>query len=133
MSDNSLATVAYVVSDFEVVINRGAIDGVEIGQRYLVFSIAGEIEDPDTGESLGRLEISKGTGRVIYVQEKMATVRSDVKQKGKIVKRSPKHSRFGGYSVARLLLEEDKEEIEEYPEEEIPFDDPERGDKVKLI
>lgn len=81
--------VAHVENAFQVVINAGLLNGVKIGQRFQVFSIGEEIFDPDSGESLGSLEVIKGTGRVIHVQDKIATLESDMVEPGtKIVRKS---------------------------------------------
>ncbi len=71
--------VADVRDPYTVVINRGSRDGVTVGQRVLIYAIGEEILDPDTKESLGRLELIRGTGKVTHLQERMATVASDMK------------------------------------------------------
>jgi hypothetical protein len=71
------ATVAGILSVFRIVINRGAEHGVKFGQKFVVYELsAQEIIDPETRESLGHLEITKGTGTVIHVQDKMAILRA---------------------------------------------------------
>jgi hypothetical protein len=71
------ALVAEVLDGFRVIINRGSIDNVKIGDRFLLYDLTKEIMDPETHESLGRLEVSKGQGVAIQVQEKMAVIISD--------------------------------------------------------
>jgi len=73
------AAVAAVLEDGNsVVINRGSLDGVQEGQKFFIYEISpAEIADPISGESLGRLEIAKGTGLVRHLQERMATLTSD--------------------------------------------------------
>lgn len=60
----------------EIVINRGARDGVRLGSRFLVFGYGPEVTDPASGESLGRLEVVRGRGEIVHVQDQMATLRS---------------------------------------------------------
>ncbi len=60
-----------------VVMNKGSEDGIKLDQKYLLFEIGEEIFDPDTKESLGRVEMVKGTGKVTHVQEKISTLTSD--------------------------------------------------------
>lgn len=76
------ATVAETLESqrecFRVVINRGAIDGVANGDRFVVYGEGPEIEDPETGEPLGALEIFRGTGEAMHVQERMATIESNM-------------------------------------------------------
>lgn len=72
------ATVAEVYDHSKVVINRGASHGVREGQRFLIFEWGErEIQDPDSGETLGPLERVKATGTVINVQDKMCTIELD--------------------------------------------------------
>lgn len=61
---------------WEVVLNIGAQDGVELSQKYVIFSLGPELKDPNTGESLGCFEVVRGRGRVTHVQERMCTLRS---------------------------------------------------------
>lgn len=117
--------VARVIDPYKLVINKGLNYGIEKGQRFLVYAISSdEIKDPETGESLGNLEIVKGTGIVTHVQEKIATVESDRKSKAfrkTIRKPIMTFSQFSG-----------EEEIID-PAETIPFDDAEINDLVKGI
>ena len=70
--------VAKIIDEYKVVINAGSRQDVCEGQKYLIYAIDNnEIFDPDTGRSLGYLEIVKGTGIVTHVQEKIATLESD--------------------------------------------------------
>lgn len=72
------AKVVEVLDEYNVAINRGLSHGIVNGQRFLLYTLSREeIRDPDTEESLGFLEIVKGTGRITHVQEKMATLTSD--------------------------------------------------------
>ncbi len=74
------AIVVKIIDAYTVVINRGTLHNIKEGQRFLIFQEdEQETTDPITGESLGHLEIIKGTGKVLHVQEKIATIKSDVK------------------------------------------------------
>ena len=65
--------VARVLNDREVAINRGSTDGVELGMKFAILSDdSQEIIDPDTQESLGRIENRKVRVRVASVYERMA-------------------------------------------------------------
>ncbi len=69
------ATVAEVFDHGMVILNRGVSHGVREGQRFLIYEPnEREIEDPESGEILGRLERVKATGMVVNVQDKMCTV-----------------------------------------------------------
>lgn len=75
------ANVVKVIDPYKLAINRGSTDGIRIGQRMLVYLLSEEeLIDPNTNESLGHLEIFKGTGKVIHVQEKLSTIESDLKK-----------------------------------------------------
>jgi hypothetical protein len=72
------ASVAQVIDNYKLVINRGKKNGIREGQRMLVYRLSDEkIVDPDTGRLLGYLELVRGTGRIISIQEKMSILESD--------------------------------------------------------
>ena len=71
-----LAKVARILDQFTFVINRGSRDNVEFGQHYLIFTLGETILDPDSGDSLGQLEVVLGRARVTHVQERIATLES---------------------------------------------------------
>ena len=65
--------VARVLNSREVAINKGSDDGVEIGMIFKILSTKGsEIEDPDTGEPLGSVDLVKTSVKVTVVQERIA-------------------------------------------------------------
>jgi hypothetical protein len=107
--------VASVLSSDRVVLNKGAKDGIKVGQRYLIYELTDEeIIDPITGESLGRLEEPKGTGKIVGVQEHIAVLESD---------QEPRFNR-NPISVSEIFT----------PSAVMaPFRDPQVGDLVKRI
>ena len=109
--------IADVIDQYRVVINIGASDGVRVGQRFLIYKIGDEILDPDTKESLGRLEIIKGKGEVIHTQERLATLQTTEKHE---IQRRP----VGLIAFAQAL------EITKEPK---AFIAPEIGDIARLI
>jgi len=118
------AIVVNVIDSCKLAINRGKIHALKEGQRLLVYRLSiQEIQDPNTGESLGYLEIVKGTGRVIHLQEKMCTIESDRKRSRQRVNKPNK------LSVSYLFGEDVIETFDEL----IPFEEPEIGDMVKPI
>jgi hypothetical protein len=133
------ATVIKVIDAYRVVINKGSRDGINIGQRFQIYAETDELlQDPVTLESLGNLEISRGTGKVIYVQEKWATIGSDRTRapNKKIVTRTrnnPTALGVGGISGYFASTPVEVEETIETPGEQVPFDHPSDGDKVKPI
>lgn len=65
--------IARVLSAREVVINKGADSGVEIGMVFKILSTKGsEIKDPDTGEALGSVDLVKTSVKITEVQERIA-------------------------------------------------------------
>ncbi len=78
MSDNAVehdALVAGILDDWrKIILNKGSQDGISTGDKFVVFGLGGEIHDPKTGESLGRLEEIKGKGMAIHVQDHMCTI-----------------------------------------------------------
>ena len=69
--------------------------------------------DPDTATSLGPLEIVKGRGRVVYLQEKIAHVVS-------IEEKSSRVRRPGAFGI---LLENISETVEEAPFDKVAVGD----------
>mgnify|MGYP001013394401 CR=1 FL=1 len=120
------ALVVKVIDDSKIVINRGSEDGINLGQRFLIFTIENEeIVDPKTKKSLGFLEIIRGTGIATHVQQKLTTIQSDKEKKSgrSIIKRNfPSFTQFIG-----------QEEVVINPSETQPFDNPTIGDFVKPI
>ena len=131
MSKNE-AIVAKVVDDYTIVINMGRINGVSEGQRFLIYNLGEEIKDPGTGENLGKLEIIKGTGKVVHLQDKIATIKSDMKTSPKRIIRKPgRFSSFASYYAAIGAFGEEQEEY--LPSETVPFDNVLIGDIARLI
>jgi len=116
------AKVAKVIDSYRVVINRGSRDNIKTGDRFLVFQIGEEILDPDTKESLGNVEIIKGKGKVIHLQEKMATIETYETEKIKIqLSRGLISSAWAlGYDT-------------EYDNVQKSFNDPQLGDVAKKL
>lgn len=117
---NKVIRVALVINSEKIAINAGKNDGIKEGLRFQIYELGDEIFDPISNESLGQLELIKGTGKVLNVQDKMSTIQSDMKdQPQKIIKKNP----LLGYHT-----------VEEYsPSETVPFDNPKVGDLVRKI
>jgi len=143
-----LAKVVHVIdpdmayAPLEVVINRGAQNGVKIGDQYLVFGEGPMIQDPDTGKDLGQLELVRGRGEVVHVQEHLATIRSIERRRERPAKRIIRDA--SGRTAAALgistlsstayALNAGKVIEEELaPEITIPFDHVRLGDQAKPV
>ncbi|WP_442489367.1 FlgT C-terminal domain-containing protein [Halomonas litopenaei] len=134
-AEKATATVVKVIDSFTVVINRGSVHGVREGDKYLIYHLDDEeIIDPDSGESLGKLEVLRGAGVVTYVQEKMATVASSRKEAGKrVIKKSTSpFAALGAINAIASKTMGGDEIVEEEPPESIPYEYPQYGDKAKL-
>ena len=114
--------VAQVLNGFTLVLNRGADDKVKVGQRFLVYGFGDEIIDPETQQSLGTLELVRGTGVVAHLQPKLAVLKSDRKNapQRRVIKQQP------------MLPFATEETVFEDPVA-VEFDYPEVGDLVKPI
>src|SRR5690625_60907 len=124
------ATVAKIIDGYSVVINKGRIDGVSKGDRYLIYGIGDEVADPENGESLGNLELVRGTGRVTHVQERIATIQSDQFEKPTITLRKNRRN-----DPSLTLLGGTNETVEEVANNpsRLEFADPAEGDRVRPI
>lgn len=135
------AIVAKVIDKNTLVINKGEIDGIRESQRMLVYCNSNEeIKDPNTGESLGYLEVVRGTGKIIRVQEKISTLESDkvsIKPESKLNSLSS----LGNNLDKKMNIQKIQKEIqdsfnklEELLKKDLSgFDDPQVGDLVKPI
>lgn len=111
--------VANIIDKYRVVINKGSEDGIYIGQKFLILTIGNELFDPDTDESLGKVEIIKGKGEVSHVQPRMATLQTIETHE---IRRTPAlRAAFSVFSDAV---------VEEKPK---AFIDPEIGDIAREI
>jgi hypothetical protein len=113
----------------QVIINRGKDNGIKQGQRFLVYAVGEEMFDPDTNESLGNLEIVKGTGTATHVQEKITTLTTD--QYKKVPRRVPANNLYN--LLMGLPKSQNNEYIEEFVENKIPFINISKGDFVRPI
>ncbi len=66
--------VAAILDDQRLLINLGIEQGVSINDRFVIFEFGNDITDPETGQSLGKLELIKAQVEAIHVQEKMSLV-----------------------------------------------------------
>jgi hypothetical protein len=116
------ATVVKVIDDYKLVMNRGEQNGIREGQRMMVYRIDDEeILDPHTGESLGFLELVRGTGRIIFVQDKISIIETDQK---KTYRKRIENTPLGLSSYKSEVVESDELK---------PFDNAQVGDLVKPI
>lgn len=125
--------VVRVLNPFEVVVNLGSQAGVEEEDGFVVYAQGEELKDPDTGESLGVLEIVRGRARATHVQEKLTTLRSTEtyskpEQQRRPILRSP-IERFAGLSP----LVPQEEYVTEYVEAPAPFQNVKVGDLARRL
>jgi hypothetical protein len=119
------ATVVALIDPYKVAINRGLAHGIKMGQRFLIYRLSrDEIKDPSNGKLLGYLEIVKGTGKVIHIQDQMSTIESD--------QRSPAEKKIVRTIPSFFSADKTEEEITP-PTTLRPFEDPAKGDKAKPI
>lgn len=64
------------LDEYKVVVNIGYIDGLKKDMRFIIYEEGEEITDPETGESLGRLEIVKAKIKPLHVQERITIMES---------------------------------------------------------
>lgn len=124
---NKLFKVIKVIDETTIVINAGEEDGITKSSEFLIFELGEELFDPETEEKLGRLEVVKGTGEPIHIQNKLTTVRSNIFshpfEKRRIIKKSG----------AILFISPHEEVIETGDKKIEPFKQVHIGDLVKII
>jgi hypothetical protein len=112
--------VANVLASDQVALNVGSNHGVKLGQRYLIYELSRyDVTDPATGDSLGKVEIPKGTGRIASVQPYVSVLESDTELSGGLK----------GIDAAMMLG------AGEYtnPARKAPFRTPRVGDSAKQL
>ncbi|HPO07793.1 MAG TPA: hypothetical protein PLZ55_03930, partial [bacterium] len=67
-----LGQIIRILDDHRLVANRGSADGWAKGDLLVVFEEGDEILDPQTGQSLGKLELVKAEMEAVHVQEHMS-------------------------------------------------------------
>jgi len=119
--------VVYIKDEYELSLNVGEDDGVKKGQIFLIYSLSNhEIIDPDTKESLGYLELVKGTGSVIHVQPKLCTIRSnefETQTSKRITSKNPFVPALGSTTTEEVTPSKIR----------IPFDEPDIDDLARPI
>ena len=91
--------VAAIIDDTTLVLNVGSEQGVEEGMAFAIFALHGEIEDPDSGQPLGRWEVVKARVVATHVQARLCTVRAPVIGEVPVVRRYPAVERDDGRAL----------------------------------
>lgn len=129
-SESNKAKVVHIIDDYTVVINKGHLDGVDDSDRFLIYKIGPEIADPDTGASLGNLEVVRGRASVSHLQEHLTTL---VSIETKRIEGQKKIIRRNGIGALSMHSLSGHEEIEEGPRTVRSTLEAEEGDLAKLI
>ena len=121
-----ICKVASIIDDKRVVVNKGANDGIHLNQMFLIYKLGDEIIDPDTKEILGKLEIVLGRGIVTHVQDKMATLTSNIVKQGqtRVIKNPTKNALLNFMGGDQIITE---------PGDIEPFNEVNIGDLAKPI
>jgi hypothetical protein len=56
-------------------VNRGSMDGLEIGQIFLILEVGEIVENPVTGKNYGRIVMKRGRAQIVSVEEKRSSGR----------------------------------------------------------
>lgn len=117
--------VLEIINTYKVVINKGKRDGVSMNQKFLIYHLSkDDMIDEDTGENLGKIEYVVGKGRVIHLQDTMATIET-IETTTTSRKTIKKTNNVFGLSNEETIIE---------PEEElIGFENCKKGFLVKSI
>ena len=113
MSTSIEGKVAAIIDDTTLVLNVGSEQGVQEGMAFAIFASHGEIEDPDSGQSLGRWEAVKARVVATHVQERLCTVRAPVVGEAPVVGDTrPLSAMMVEHSVARAPGQEQWQRLE---------------------
>ena len=114
--------VVAINSPYQIVLNAGKDDGVNINNKFIVYGVGQMIVDPDTKDDLEKLEIPRGRGKVIHVQNKICTLESiEVSEIPTTIKRT---NRLGSAFIFSPNLNEESETRRD----KLPFKDVQVGD-----
>jgi hypothetical protein len=114
-------SVVKIIDDSTVVINAGRTD-IRYNDLFVIYREDDEVFDPVTAESLGKLQIIKGTAKVLNIQDRMTTIKSN-KTKKIQTKTTPLIRTFGPFTTETIQTEL----------EDLPFDrDVGIGDIVEI-
>jgi hypothetical protein len=148
LTETKLAKVVHVVepgtayppleayASIEVVINRGSRQVVKLGDdRFLIFGKGSHITDPDSRAHLGELELVRGRGEVVHVQDQRATVRTIERRRTKPAKRIVREGGFMAHYIGGIMPSRSDRVVEEKvrPETDLPFEAVRLGDLAKPI
>lgn len=125
--------VVYLIDEENIVINAGSNKNVKKGDHFLIYGLSDEVFDIDNNESLGKLELVRGEGVVVHVQEKMSIVRSNIYEKEDSVTEIRSFPNLLGRLGA--FGNNVQEERIVHPAKKVitPFMDVEKGDYVRKI
>ena len=133
MSEAKQFRVVDVIDQENVVINVGANGDIKRGDRFIIYGVGKEIIDPDSNESLGHLELVRGEGIVVHVQEKMCIVRSDEYTSEPPVTEVRTYPNPIGMLTYSGRTTEEKKVIKSGKKSRIEFRDVENGDFARII
>ena len=102
--------IIQVLNDYEVVINKGEEDKISRGNKFLIYYLGEEMHDPETGESLGNLEIVCGKAKVKHIQPKITTLISD-EYTGKTINKTNRRPDVFSYGLLGRGEENESESI----------------------
>lgn len=128
---NKVIKVVAINTPYQIVLNAGKEDGLQIGDKFIIFGVGEMIKDPDSGEDLERLEIPRGKGKVIYLQNKICTIESiEVSETPTTIKKT---NRISSAFAASLLYGYPDTEESQIKREKMPFNDIQIGDYAKKV
>lgn len=125
--------VVYLIDEENIVINAGSNKNVKEGDRFLIYGLSDEVFDIDNNESLGKLELVRGEGVVVHVQEKMSIVRSNTYEKEDSVTEIRSFPNLLGRLGAFGNNVQEERIVHPAKKVIIPFMDVEKGDYVRKI
>jgi hypothetical protein len=72
--------VLRIFDETSLLVNMGKKDGLKRGDKLVVIEKGEEIKDPDSGESLGEIEIAKAELIAADVQERLTILRTETEK-----------------------------------------------------
>jgi hypothetical protein len=91
--------VAKIISETTVVLAAGSNQGVQLGQKFVIFEPGEEIVDPETQTPLGKLEVVKGRVQVEHVMPNLCTASTDFRRETRMRSISP----YAALNISRVI------------------------------
>lgn len=105
------AKIVQIISNTQVIIDKGEVNGIKIGMKFVIYDEGEEILDPVTKVSLGKFEIQKGNVIVKQTMPGMSLLETEEKLEKRESALSEAMKTISGYNLT-YTIERVKQKLE---------------------